>query len=199
MSEPTGPSARQIMDEARRRRTRREDELALTRGRATSWAKGIGALLAAVLAFGLVKGRSDITGLAPRAAAGVGVLLLLSLGIALVAVHFLFRAAYGRLRPVPPGTTDHELAVETMADLRSGLRWAATGTAVLVCAVGLTWYGPAAQGPRLHVVDSTSVSWCGDPVRTLAGVLTLNSAGQEVQIDLATARQLQAVASCPTP
>lgn len=198
VTEAAGQSAKQITDEAVRRRKALEAELELTRGRATSWAKGIGALLAAGLAFSLVKGRSDITDLSSGAGVIVGVLLLVAMGVAVVAVYFLFRAAYGRLRTVRPGTSDHELAVETMTDMRIGLWLAAGGTAMLVGAVGLTWYGPAVQGPQLQVVDSGGVSWCGDPVRTIGGVLTLKTEGQEIRVDLATAAQLRPVMSCPT-
>lgn len=198
MTDAAGSSARQITDEATRRRKHLEKELELTRERATSWAKGIGALLATALAFSLVKGRSDITDLAPGAASAVGALLLGALLVAGVAVHFLFRAAYGRLRPVLPETSDHELAIETMADMRIGLRLAVAGTTMLVAAIGLTWYGPAAAGPQLQVVDSGGESWCGDPIRTVDGVLTLAASGQEVNVDLTTAVQIRSLTLCPT-
>lgn len=198
MTEPAGQSAKQITDAAARQRKDLEAELELTRGRATSWAKGIGALLAAGLAFSLVKGRSDISDLSTVAAVIVGVLLLIAMVVAVIAVYFLFRAAYGRLQPVASGRSDHELAVETMADLRVGLWLAAVGTVMLLGAVGLTWYGPEAQGPKLQIVEAGGVYWCGDSVRTIDGLLTLETEGQEVQIDLTTVAQLRAVTSCPT-
>lgn len=198
MSQP-GQSAKQISDEAARRRQRAEVELELTRARATSWAKGVGALLAAGLAFGLVKGRSDISDLSPGVAALVGLLLLAATAVAVIAVHHLFRAAYGRLEPEWPGATEHELAVEVMADLRAGLRWALVGTSLLLGAVGLTWYGPAADGPRLKVVDAAGTAWCGEPVRTSAGTVTLEVEGHEVRVGLGTAVQIRAVNICPTP
>lgn len=180
-------------------RRHRQVELALTRGRATSWAKGIGAILAVGLAFGLIKGRSDITDLNQSAARAVGVLLLVAILAAVVAVYFLFRAAYGRLGTAPEGTADHTLALWTMSDLRTGLRWALGGTAALLCAVGVTWYAPAADGPQLQIVDTSGTSWCGEPMRTAAGILTLRVNGQEVQVDLVKAIQVLPVDSCPAP
>lgn len=199
MTQPQGASAQQIRERDARRRKARDAELALTRGRATSWAKGIGALLAAGLAFSLIKGRSDLTGLGPVFAAGVGAALLVALVLAAVSAYFLFRAAYGRLEAIPPETTDHTLAVQTMKDLRVGLVLAAVGTAVLIAGVGLTWYGPAADGPLLQAVDGTGTSWCGEPSRTVDGRLTLKTGGQEVVIDLTKVSQIRAVTACPKP
>lgn len=174
-----------------------EAELSLTRGRATSWAKGVGALLVAGLAFTLVKGRSELTDLAPECAGLVGALLLAAVGSAVVAAYYLFSAAYGRLGADPPGITDHALAVRTMNDTRIGLRWAIAGAVALLGAVAVTWYGPAAEGPRLEVVDGTGASWCGEPTRTSNGVLTLSVSGQEVQVNLTTAARVSPVVSCP--
>lgn len=199
MSFDPGPSAHQIREEALRRRKALDGELALARGRATSWAKGVGALLATGLAFGLVKGRSDLTDLAPGFAVAVGVLLILAIAVAAVAAYFLFRAAYGRLGAAPPEITDHTLVVQTMADLRIGLRWAVAGVTALLLSVGLTWYGPAAEGPRLNVVDADGASWCGQPVRTSSGVLTMKIDGQEVRLDMTEAVQITPVASCRMP
>lgn len=199
MSGAQGASARQIHEDAARRRKALDAELALTRGRATSWAKGIGALLAAGLTFSLVKGRSELTDLAPGFAVAVGVLLIAAIAVATVAVYFLLSAAYGRLGDVPPETTDHTLAVQTMDDLRSGLRWAVLGVVVLLLSVGVTWFGPAADGPSLQVVHAGGTSWCGEPIRTDGGILTLEVDGQEVQLDLAEVAQLLPLASCPKP
>lgn len=174
-----------------------EDELPLARGRANSWAKGVGALLVAGLAFSLVKGRSELGDLAPVFAGVVGALLLTSVGLAAIGAYYLFGAAYGRLGADPPGIADHALAVRTINDTRTGLRWAIAGAVALLGAVAVTWYGPAAEGLRLNVVDGTGASWCGEPTRTSNGVLTLSVGGQEVQVDLTTAARVTPIASCP--
>lgn len=194
-----GASREQIRAAAEKRRRDREAELALTRGRATNWAKGIGAVLVVGLAFSLVKGRTDLNDLDQGFAIAVGGLLLVAVVTACVAAVFLFRAAYGRLETVSGAVTDHKLAVQTIHDLRTGLWWALAGTALLLGAVGVTWYGPSADGPRLEVVDAGGTSWCGEPVRTGAGILTLKVRGQEVQIDLMKANQVMPVESCTAP
>jgi hypothetical protein len=196
MTEPRA-SARQIREAAERVKKNREAELALTRARATSWAKGTGGILATGLAFGTIRGRSNISELQPYVARWVGGLLLAAMLIGIVAVFFFFRAAYGRLTPIPPETTDHTLAAQTMKDVRVGLGVAALGTTLLVTAVGLTWYGPSRAHPHLVVVDEGGTSWCGDPIRTVDGLLTLNANGQEVQVSLAEAVQIRPVTTCP--
>ena len=198
MSTGPGASARQIHQDAERVRRAIDAELALTRGRATSWAKGVGALLVAGLAFTLIRGRSDVAELAIGFSVAVGVLLLVAVLVAIVAAYYLFGAAYGRLHPNPLETSDHELANETMKDLRTGLVWALLGGLALVSAIAVTWYGPAADGPQLRIVDARGAEWCGEPVRTDGGVVTLKIKSQEVPVDTANAASISAVSSCAT-
>jgi multisubunit Na+/H+ antiporter MnhG subunit len=194
----SGRSALQIRDEVARRKKVRREELALTRARATSWAKGIGALLVVGLAFGLVRGRSDISTLATGWAIAVGVALVVAVLLAAVAAYYVFRAAYGRLTAVPPERSEHALAMETMDSLRTGLRVACAAVLALLTGVAFTWYGPAADGAALHVFDRAGGEWCGSVVRTDHGVLTLELGGHELDIQLADVKQLRPVKECPS-
>ena len=76
------------------------DELPRVRTSAVAWRNGLGALLAGLIGFGLVKGRSDVTQLTPTAAAAAGFLLLAALVAGSVAAVLLMRAAHGRPRPM---------------------------------------------------------------------------------------------------
>src|SRR5512142_960470 len=73
-------------------------ELPRVREAATAWRNGLGALLAALIGFGLVKGRSDVGQLAPGWAAAVGVVLLLALAAGAIGALLLLRAAHGSAR-----------------------------------------------------------------------------------------------------
>jgi hypothetical protein len=92
------------------------DELPRVRTSALAWRNGLGALLAGLIGFGLVKGRSDVTQLAPDAAVGVGVLLILALLAGSGAAVLLMRAAHGRPRSstvedvIDPSAQDPTLA-----------------------------------------------------------------------------------------
>lgn len=195
----SGRSAQQIADEVTRRKRIQEKQLPSTRARATSWARGVGVLLLVSLSFSLVKGRSDISTLAPYFAWSVGAMLVVAVIAAAVAAYFLFRAAYGPLTPQPPEKSDRELAIETMRDLRTGLRIACFGVAVLLAGVAITWYGPAADGPKLQIVNSNGSVSCGKPTRVANGAVTLTSGARKVSVDLERVARLIPVDTCPEP
>ncbi|WP_176460623.1 hypothetical protein [Rhodococcoides fascians] len=172
-------------------------ELALTRERAANWSKGIGALLVAALAFSLIKGRDDLTGLDPKWAIGVGGCLATATVIAAFAAYKLFRASYGPLKPLKSEVTDHQEATSTMHALMCGLVATAFAFIALLAAVALTWYGPDAEGPKMAVTDDGGIVWCGEPTKTGSGDLTLQVKGQQMKFDLDTISRLDVADSCP--
>ena len=80
-------------------------ELTRVRQAATAWRNGLGGLLAALVGFSLIKGRSDISQLAKPWAVGVGIMLLAALITGAAGALLLIRAANGR----PSVTSAREL------------------------------------------------------------------------------------------
>lgn len=176
-------------------------ELPRVREAATAWRNGLGALLAGVVGFGLIKGRSDVRELATGWAAAVGALLLAALVTGACGALLLIRAAHGR-----PGMTDarrilarpisdHIEALASASALRRGIAATLGCGLLLIAAVGATWYGPAGGKPSLQV-KTPSGSFCGSVVRLDRGVLVLKTDAGEVSNDLSTASTLAAVDKC---
>ncbi|MFF2517678.1 hypothetical protein [Streptomyces sp. NPDC058086] len=192
---------------ARYRHETVQGALPRVREKALAWRNGVGALLAGLIGFGIIKGRSDIGELASPYDAFVGCVLLAALIAGTAAALLLLRAAHGR--PVAVDLRDPRAVhgsgslagadhVETLLAFRAlnwGLALALTCTALLVTAVGMTWYGPAMKKPVIEVVTPTGVR-CGSVVRMEAGRLTLKTAVGEVTVDLERAEGMRAVDSC---
>lgn len=178
-----------------------EAELPAVRSLAAAWRNGLGALLAGVVGFGLVKGRSDISALAFPWNIVSGVLLLSSLVCGGVAAFFLLRSATGmpglqNAREVRPGLAwAHVEALTSLRALRRGIRYFFSCVVFLVMAVGVTWYGPASAGQQLMVITPGS-TLCGSVVRLSNAVLTLKTAAGEVSIDLRQAMAIRIVDIC---
>jgi hypothetical protein len=183
-------------------------ELPRVRAGALAWRNGLGALLAGLIGFGLIKGRSDVTQLEPGAAVVVGVLLLAALTVGAVAAVLLMRAAHGR-----PGTVSvQEVVDRTANDPREGgrlaeanasaraLRWGVVlsflCTAFLCAALGLTWYGPAKDKPRIEVRQTDGSVACGEVVSLADGKLVLKTAQGQLSVDMTKANGLNPVDSC---
>jgi hypothetical protein len=172
-------------------------ELPRVREAATAWRNGLGGLLAALVGFSLIRGRSDIGELAQRWAALVGILLLAALIAGAVGALLLIRAANGR----PFVASTHQLLSRTVADhlealaaaaaLRRGIALTLTCAALLTAAVGATWYNPAV------LVITPSGTICGSVVRVSHNNLTLNTAVGEVTTSMVSISAIQPVASCP--
>jgi hypothetical protein len=128
-------------------------ELDRVRGAALAWRNGLGGLLVALLGFGLVRGRTDVTTLAPGWAAAVGLLLLAAVGVGAAGALALLRAAHGRLTVAPVATlapsplADHQEAVAAARALRTGVVLVLLCAGLLVAAVGVTWYAPGRPAP----------------------------------------------------
>ncbi|MFC4020214.1 hypothetical protein ACFOW4_20030 [Micromonospora sp. GCM10011542] len=125
-------------------------ELQRIRAAALAWRNGLGGLLVALVGFSLIRGRSDVTTLAPGWGPLVGVLLLAALGAGVGGALTLLRAAHGPLSVTPVAAVapaplgDHQEALAAVRALRTGVGLVLLCTALLVAAVGVTWYAPAA-------------------------------------------------------
>lgn len=176
-------------------------ELPRVREAAVAWRNGLGALLAGLIGFGLVKGRSDISQLAAGWAVVVGLLLLASLTAGAAGALLLVRAAHGSpLRaptrnPQPARIADHLEALAGAKALRWGVLATVCCTLLLVAAVGTTWYGPGREKPSL-LVQTPAGPVCGAVVRLHQGVLVLKTAVGEQRVNMRTAKGLAAVDAC---
>ncbi|MEV4758492.1 hypothetical protein AB0J86_25770 [Micromonospora sp. NPDC049559] len=177
-------------------------ELDRVRAAATAWRTGMAGLLAALVGFGLVKGRTDIGQLAPPWPVVTGVLLLAAAVAGGAGALWLLRAAHGRpavspLAPSLPGVlADHLAAGTALRDLRRGVAATLACAALLVAAVATTWYGPGKDGPRLRVQQPGSVL-CGSVVGVDRGRLTLRTEAGQVTVELGQALTVQPVERCP--
>ncbi|MFE9725716.1 hypothetical protein ACFYQ5_19465 [Streptomyces sp. NPDC005794] len=201
---PATPAHRRA---ARRAQELLANELPLAREAARAWSHGLAGLFVGLLGFGLVKGRTDVSKLAAPYGSAVGGALLLSLLCGTAGALLLLRAAHGAPRllrlPLGVGTApallevgDHLETLSVVRALRLGVLLTLACGAALVGAVGLTWYGPVKEAPRL-VVRTGAESVCGESVRVTAGRLTLRTETGEVTVDLTDVVSLGAVGACP--
>ncbi|KUN79276.1 hypothetical protein [Streptomyces griseoruber] len=178
------------------------EEVPRVRAAALAWRNGLAALLAALLGFGLIKGRSDIGQLERGWAEAVGWLLLLSLLVGAVGALALLHAAHGRprvisLNEVLPGPlADHDEARRAAGQLRLGIVMTLACTALLVGAVAATWYGPEKGAPQLRI-SIPGVVVCGTIEEVEADVARVKTDDGVVSIRLSTVQSMTAVTSCP--
>uniref|UniRef100_A0AAU2A1Q3 Integral membrane protein n=1 Tax=Streptomyces sp. NBC_00093 TaxID=2975649 RepID=A0AAU2A1Q3_9ACTN len=190
------------LQRARAHRRMLREELPRVREAALAWRNGLAALLAALLGFGLIKGRSDIGQLERGWAVAVGWLLLLSLLIGAVGALALLHAAHGRprvisLEEVLPGQlADHDEARRAARRLRQGIVMTLACTVLLVAAVAATWYGPEKGTAQLRISIPGSVV-CGTVEEVEAGVARVKTDDGVVSVRLSTVRSMAAVAACP--
>lgn len=176
-------------------------ELPQIREAAVAWRNGIAGLLAGLVGFSLIKGRSDVSQLARPWAVAVGVLLLMALVVGVAAANRILRAAHGRPRRVrraelrSPLQAAHADALDATRLLDTGIRLALVCAAILVAAVATTWYGPEKQRPELRV-GTPDGAVCGTVVGIRDGVLTVATAKGYVQVGLATVTRMAVVTGC---
>ena len=168
---------------------------------AAAWRNGLGVLLAALVGFGLIKGRSDVNTLPPLAAAVVGVLLLLAL-VAVLRALLLLRASFGEPRVVAtrslPSTAiaAHQEALGFRPGAQGGNR------------LDPRLRRPARRRRRNHVGRprqeraEAAVSTGGDPlcgaVKSVgSGILALDTPLGERDVRLATLTGIEPVQSRP--
>lgn len=177
-------------------------ELPRVRAAAQAWRNGLGGLLVALAGFSLVKGRSDITQLDSPWKVLVGASLLGAFIAGGGSALLLLRAAHGRpavaARDAVPAAelADHDEALGAARALRQGIVLCLVCTALLVAAVGFTWYGPAKASPVLSVRSGT-VALCGRIVGFGAGRVTLLTGGRQVEVKLADVTDMAVADSCP--
>jgi hypothetical protein len=201
---PGRPAAAADLRAAQERQRLLAAELPRVREAATAWRNGLGGLLAALVGFGLIKGQSDVSQLVPSWAAWTGILLLSALIAGAGGALLLIRAANGSPSPtranqlLPRSAADHLEAVTAGNALRRGMVLTLSCAALLVAAVGATWYGPERAASVLQVTTSAGI-FCGTPARISHGTLTLASAAGNVTISLANVSAIQPLPQCPAP
>lgn len=198
---PAGPATEADLRAAQERERLLAAELPRIREAATAWRNGLGGLLTALVGFSLIKGQSDISQLAVSWATYVGITLLAAVIAGAGGALLLIRAANGRpaVTPArqlhPRSAADHIEAVAATAALRSGIVLTLSCAALLVGAVGATWYGPERAQPVLQTTTPAGTV-CGIPVRINYGTVTLMTATGEVSADLTQASAIQVVTHC---
>jgi hypothetical protein len=180
------------------------DELPRVRAAALAWRNGAAGLLAGLVGFGLIRGRTDVGQLAAPYDVVVGILLVLALASGTVAALLLLRAAHGRpaataMKDLQPGASaDHSEALSAARALTVGLGFFLGCAALLVAAVGVTWYGPAEADPKLQVVTAAG-PLCGAVVRVQGGNLVLKTESGERTVSLSGLLGAQPVDACSRP
>ncbi|MGW5343559.1 hypothetical protein [Streptomyces sp. HUAS TT3] len=177
-------------------------ELERIRAAALAWRGGLAGLMAGLVSFGLVKGRSDVTQLAPAAGWTAGVLLALSAVAGAGAAWLVLRAAHGMPQVVPASQLPdrlahaHQLAVSAARDLRRGSALVVVHAALLLAAVGVTWYGPERAAPQVEVL-TPDLTACGTVRQVGDGALTVRTRSAELRIPLDRVLGVKAVNACP--
>ncbi len=177
-------------------------ELDRVRGAALAWRNGLGALLAGLIGFGLLKGRNDVGAAAVPYAIAAGVCLLAALACGVCGALYLLRAAHGRPAVVDAEAVqvreiaDHEEAQAAARALRRGIGLTLACTVLLVAAVAVTWYAPARETPLNLRVSTPAGTVCGTVQAQAKGSVTLKGEDGVRQVALADAVAVQPVASC---
>ncbi|MBB4717116.1 hypothetical protein BJ965_006998 [Streptomyces luteogriseus] len=202
------PSAAQLRRAMSVRRAL-ERELDRVREVAVAWRNGLGAILAGLVGFSLIKGRSDVGQLAPGWSTAAGLLLLAALCVGGAGALCLLRAAHGRpyarrlseaddASGRPLEVQDHDEALASARFLHTGIVLTCLCTTLLVSAVGVTWYAPAKSPPGL-MVRQGATSVCGEVVSARRGTVVLKVDGVTTTVNLSQADSVTPVASCPGP
>ncbi|MEU1787245.1 hypothetical protein AB0H03_12655 [Streptomyces sparsogenes] len=191
-------------DAARAQERHRElrAELPRVREAALSWRNGLAGLLLALIGFGLIRGRSEIDKVAAPWHIVIGCLLLAALLVGALGAYWLLRAHNGKpaLTPVDFSTStvtqDHLTARAALGDLRRGIAATLLCTALLVAAVGTTWYGPEKSGPKLRL-RTPGTTLCGSAATAADGRLSLSTKSGRVTVDPADVLTVEPVEQCP--
>lgn len=178
-------------------------ELPRVRAAATAWRNGLAGLLAALAGFSLIKGQSDVSQLAMTWAIGAGVALLAAFLAGAAGAMLLIRAANGRpaiarVRGLlTRAAADHEEALAAASALRAGIGLTLACSALLVTAVGLTWYGP----PRIPALQVTTPAGtqCGSLLQLSQGKLIIDTPTGTATLDQTQPSTVQPVDACPSP
>jgi uncharacterized membrane protein len=168
------------------------DALARTRASAEGWLKALAAMTGLTVLVGIVKGQDQIDQLSSSYDIVVGLLLLLAVGLAGLAIERGHAAAYGTPLPTWTGfaafrARDRADLADVVSKLRVSRRLAVGGFVALLVAIGLTWYGPHPDAESI-VVPTPSGELC------LPGSL---ADGVALHIDAAQGGTVRSVKKCP--
>lgn len=157
-------------------------ELPRVRAAAAAWRNGLGVVLAGLLGFSLIRGRSDVTGLSLQAAVAVGFILLLALISGCAGALLLMRASFGRpeitvvRNLLPEAVTEHKEAIDAAGRLRRGITATLFCTGFLISAVALTWYGPPKESAQIQIgLRNGGSSVCGEVAEVAAASVVLET------------------------
>jgi hypothetical protein len=209
------PSASEIGDRARLAEEVR-GSLERVQKTAENWRTGVAGLGALVTATLLFKGQDKITVYDPGVQYALGVLALLSLGLAIASLWLFLSAAYGRIRAVSAQSILQEggvdvrnvhLATTALEDLSWAQRLAIGSAALLAAAIALSWYGPttASKPPafaRVVVRDASAAqsaeTLCGELIAQDGATTVLKIRGEPNPQRIPTQRlvSLVLVATC---
>jgi amino acid transporter len=198
-----GAEARDIPASQAAQRLHR-DALARVRAAALAWRNGLAGLLAGLLGFSLIKGRSDVSELAPPWSAIAGLALLAALVFGGYGAMRLLWAAHGRPELLDRRAlrsalaSDAEEAAHGVRALRIGIRMSLLCAGLLIVAVAVTWYGPARQQPQVEVT-SPAGTICGSVIRADQGLIILATSSGPRSAGLASVTAITAVSSCGSP
>ncbi|KNE82189.1 hypothetical protein ADZ36_12505 [Streptomyces fradiae] len=203
VTDPQLPATTPAQRRRARERTRTlRAELPRVRAAAASWRNGLGALLAGLLGFGLIQGRSDVGELARPWGLTAGGLLAGALLAGLAGALCLMRAAHGTYRTTSPtahtsqAAADHQETLVAAGRLLWGIRCALLCVLLLAAAVGTTWYGPGKDSALLRV-DTPSESVCGSVLRLDDGKARLLTKDGQVTLALPKGSVVRPVDKCP--
>jgi ribosomal protein S27AE len=185
-------------------------ELERVRKAAENWRTGLAGILALVTTVSIVKGKDTITGLASPHRIVLGIVLVITLGLAAIAALLALRAAYGSLEQTK---LDRSLVALRAAEVRTALtylKWTrgltVAALVLLASSVGLLWYGKSApkKPPALVQVVTTVTSggvteegaFCGELVRFASNSLTIKTDTGDRRLDMGSVTSLILVEEC---
>jgi hypothetical protein len=189
------------------------------RGAAERWIGGVTALFSLFGLAGVTITRATVTGLSTWWQVGVAIAAATSIGLAGVAIWWIYRAAYGWPVTSPVSTDDEVLAwyegrlaaPRTQAGyLRRGVGAAGLALTALVVTAGLLWFAPQqpAAGPLVQATLGDGSRVCGTllagPATGTTGVAEATgtvrirraSDGTAVPVPVRSLASLSAVAAC---
>jgi hypothetical protein len=182
--------------------------LVKVRAKALAWRNGLGALLAGLIGFGLIKGRTDVGELAAPYAVIAGLALLAALAAGALAALALLSAAHGPLSdglteklmnsPDPLSDLEQEETTAATKSLNRGVLAVGFCAGLLVLAVAVTWYGPAKEPSKVSVTTPAGVV-CGTVAKLEGGSLTVKTSAGDQLVPMSTATGLRVVDSCAKP
>jgi hypothetical protein len=184
-------------------------QLADVRAAAEKWIGGVTALFGIFGVAIVVSTRSTLTNLPSGWQAVIGIAAAASVGLAGLAVYWIYRAAYGWPVTYPINNDEELLAWYTSQQsapraqagfMKDGVRAAGGALAMLVVTVGLMWYAPQQSPtvPFVQVTLSNGSQVCGTLLPATPGATLIRRASDGTAMDI-TARSIVAetvVASC---